>query len=231
MVEDKMKYERIQEGKFLSRPNRFIAEIEIEGKIEICHVKNTGRCKELLIPGVRVYVQKSENPKRKTNWDLISVYKGDTLINMDSQIPNVVVKEWIEQGNLFHTIDLLRPEVVYHNSRFDLYASADSKETFIEVKGVTLEEEGIAMFPDAPTVRGVKHIEELCRCTSEGYEAYIIFVIQMKGIRYFTPYEVRQPEFLEALKKAKKMGVHILALDCIVTKDTIQIDQEVEVRL
>ena len=170
-----MKYERIEIGRFIERPNRFIAYVEIAGKKETVHVKNTGRCAELLTPNASVYVQRAENPDRKTQWDLIGVRKGNRLINMDSQIPNKVVEEWIKQGNLFPDAIVIRPEKTYRKSRFDLYVEEGDRKIFVEVKGVTLEENGIVKFPDAPTERGIKHIEELCEATKEGYEAYIFF--------------------------------------------------------
>ena len=226
-----MKYERIQIGRFLERPNRFIAYIEIDGKKETVHVKNTGRCAELLTPGAKVYVQKSANPERKTQWDLIAVEKGERLVNMDSQIPNAVVKEWLEAGNLFFSPTLIRPETTYGQSRFDLYVEEGERKAFIEVKGVTLEEDGVVRFPDAPTERGVKHVEELMKAKKDGYEAYIVFVIQMKGVRYFTPNDRTHPEFGEALRKAKKAGVQILAYDCKVEADSIVMNEEIPVIL
>ena len=226
-----MKYERIEIGRFIERPNRFIAYVEIAGKKETVHVKNTGRCAELLTPNASVYVQRAENPDRKTQWDLIGVKKGKRMINMDSQIPNKVVEEWIKQGNLFPDAIVIRPEKTYRKSRFDLYVEEGDRKIFVEVKGVTLEENGIVKFPDAPTERGIKHIEELCEATKEGYEAYIFFVIQMKGVRYFTPNMETQPAFGEALKRAKEQGVHVLAYDCKVGKDSIEIGKEVPVLL
>ena len=226
-----MKYERIEKGYFLERPNRFTAFVEIRGKKETVHVKNTGRCAELLVPGAVVYVQESDNPDRKTKWDLICVKKGNRLINMDSQIPNKAVKEWIEAGNLCENPTLLRQEVTYGNSRLDLYAEEGERRIFIEVKGVTLEEDGVVKFPDAPTERGVKHVEELCKAVQDGYEAYIFFVIQMKNVKYFTPNVMMHPEFGDALRKAKEQGVHILAYDCEVKKDEIRIRKEVPVLL
>ena len=166
-----MKYERIEIGRFIERPNRFIAYVEIAGKKETVHVKNTGRCAELLTPNASVYVQRAENPDRKTQWDLIGVKKGKRMINMDSQIPNKVAEEWIKQGNLFPDAIVIRPEKTYRKSRFDLYVEEGDRKIFVEVKGVTLEENGIVKFPDAPTERGIKHIEELCEATKEGYEA------------------------------------------------------------
>lgn len=224
-----MKYERIQVGRFIERPNRFIAYIDIDGAKETVHVKNTGRCAELLKPGATVYVQKSDNPERKTQWDLIGVEKGNRLVNMDSQIPNAVVKEWLEEGNLFDLPLKIQPETTYSKSRFDLYVEAGNRKVFIEVKGVTLEENGVARFPDAPTERGVKHVEELIKALKDGYESYIIFVIQMNGVRYFTPNIDTHPEFAEALRKAKKAGVKILAYDCDVKEDEIRLNSSIPV--
>lgn len=224
-----MKYERIETGFFLERPNRFIAYIEIAGQKEIVHVKNTGRCAELLQPGAEVYVQKADNPERKTQWDLIGVKKGKRMINMDSQIPNKVVEEWLRKGNLFPNATVIRPETTYKQSRFDLYVEEDNRKIFIEVKGVTLEHNGVVKFPDAPTERGIKHLNELCEAVKEGYEAYVFFVIQMKGVKYFTPNMKTHAAFGEALRNAKEQGVHILAYDCKVSKDSIEIAQEVPV--
>lgn len=224
-----MKYDNILEGKFISRPNRFIAHIEVNNKIEICHVKNTGRCKELLTPSAKVFVQESNNPKRKTKFSLIGVIKENRMINMDSQVPNKVALEWLSKGNLFKEITLIRPETKYKNSRFDFYVETKNKKAFIEVKGVTLEEDGVVRFPDAPTERGVKHVNELCECIQDGYDAYIIFVIQMKNVLYFEPNVKMHKEFAEALKKAKECGVNILAVDCEVTEDSINISDYVKV--
>ena len=224
-----MKYERIETGFFLERPNRFIAYIEIAGQKETVHVKNTGRCAELLTPGAEVYVQKADNPERKTQWDLIGVKKGKRMINMDSQIPNKVVEEWIRRGNLFPDATLIKPETTYKQSRFDLYIEEENRKIFIEVKGVTLEHDGVVKFPDAPTERGVKHLNELCEAVKDGYEAYVFFVIQMKGVKYFTPNIKTHAAFGDALRNAQKQGVHILAYDCKVTKDSIEIAQEVPV--
>ena len=223
-----MKYERISRALFLERPNRFIAYAELNGKKETIHVKNTGRCAELLRPGAVIYVQESGNPARKTKWDLIAVEKGDLLINMDSQIPNRVVQEWIKAGNLFPDVSLVRPETTYGNSRFDLYVEAGEKKIFIEVKGVTLEDNGVCRFPDAPSDRAVKHLEELVRAKKEGYDTYVFFVIQMKGAAYFTPNTDTHPAFAETLKKAKAAGVKVLAYDCSVTPDSIRIADPVD---
>lgn len=226
-----MKYEQIEKARFLERPNRFIAYVETERGREVCHVKNTGRCRELLVPGATIYVQRNENPNRKTPLDLITVEKGDRLINMDSQIPNRVVEEWLRAGNLVEAGSFIKPESKYGNSRFDFYMEEVKRKIFMEVKGVTLEEDGVAAFPDAPTLRGIKHIEELCQCRAEGYDAYIFFVIQMDRITYFHPNDRTQPEFGMALKKAKDCGVHLLAYDCQVDTDSIIMGKPVEIRL
>ena len=227
----KMKYENIIKARFISRPNRFIAEVEIDGNIEIAHVKNTGRCKELLTEGTTVYVQKSDNPARKTKYDLITIVKNGMLINMDSQAPNKVFGEWVSQGNFAADVDLIKPECKYGNSRFDFYIEAGGRKIFAEIKGVTLEEEGIVMFPDAPTERGVKHIKELCECVKNGYEGYIFFIIQMEQCKYFTPNKATHPEFAEELKKASECGVNIKAMNCNVTEDELKILKEVEIKL
>ena len=192
-----MDYERIEPAVFRERPNRFM-----NGRQETVHVKNTGRCAELLVPGAAVYVQRCANPERKTKWDLIAVEKGSRMINMDSQIPNRVVQEWIEAGHFAEDVKLVRPETTYGNSRFDLYVEAGERKIFIEVKGVTLEEDGVCLFPDAPSERAVKHLEELTKAVKDGYEAYVFFVIQMKDVRYFTPNRATHPEFADALAKA-----------------------------
>ena len=217
-----MKYDNIFPGEFISRPNRFIANISIDGRPEVCHVKNTGRCRELLIPGTPVYVQRSEKPKRKTKYDLISVYKGDMLINMDSQAPNRVFGEWAN-GGYFGPPTLIRPECRYRSSRFDFYIETAGRKIFVEVKGVTLEENGTLLFPDAPTERGVKHIHELCDCASEGYEAYIFFIAQMERAKLFKPIRRTHPEFAEALLNASKNGVNVACLNCRVTPNTLEI--------
>ncbi len=225
-----MQYQNIIEGKFCSRPNRFIAYVEIDGKEEVCHVKNTGRCKELLIPGVTVYLEESDNPDRKTKYDLIAVQKGERLINMDSQAPNRAFLEWAPRffgGNV-----KIIPEKKYKNSRFDFYIeTADGKIHFVEIKGVTLEQDGVVLFPDAPTERGIKHLMELCDCVREGYGAYVFFVIQMRGVEYFTPNRITHPEFADVLIQAKEAGVKVYAVDCDVTAGTMNICDFVEVVL
>lgn len=226
-----MKYQNVIEGIFVSRPNRFTAQVMLNEKTEICHVKNTGRCKEMLIPGAKVYLEMAENPNRKTKYDLIAVKKGEKMINMDSQITNAAVEEWIKEGNLFSNLTYIRREKTFGKSRFDLYAEYDGKRAFVEVKGVTLEQEHVARFPDAPTQRGVKHVEELCRCVEEGYEAYLIFLIQMKGVTRLEPNWETHRQFGEALQKAAQIGVQILAYDCVVKADEIKMDQQVPVFL
>lgn len=226
-----MIYKNIKSGKFISRPNRFIAEVEVDGKSEICHVKNTGRCRELLVPGADVYVQVSDNPKRKTKYDLISVYKEDELVNIDSQAPNKVFGEWIECGNYFENVKLVKPECKYKNSRFDFYIETDTEKIFAEIKGVTLEKNGVLMFPDAPTERGVKHIRELIECVNEGYSAYIFFIVQMEKCLYFIPNVKTHPEFAEALSEAEKQGVNIKCLNCRVKPDSLVINNFVEIKI
>lgn len=230
-----MKYLHVVKAKFIERPNRFIALVDIGGSVQKAHVKNTGRCRELLIPGTDVFLEEHDNPARKTKYSLIAVDKGGHLINMDSQIPNAVVAEYIEKGGIFGSeaaghIKVLR-EKTYKDSRFDIYAGLDERKIFIEVKGVTLEEDHIARFPDAPTVRGLKHIRGLMNAVADGYEAYIIFVIQMKGIKHFEPNYRTQPEFGQMLKEAKNAGVHLMAFECDVTEDAIEICGEVPVFL
>ena len=227
-----MKYKNIVNGKFQSRPNRFIAMVDIDGKVETCHVKNTGRCKELLLPGAEVYLEKSGNPNRKTAYDLVGVKKGKVLINMDSQAPNQAVKEWLEKEVYFKNITYLKPECKYGNSRVDFYLeTAEERKIFIEVKGVTLEEEGVARFPDAPTLRGIKHMKELEQAVQQGYEAYILFVIQMKGIKWFEPNDRTHSEFGDTLRQVAQNGVGVLAYDCSITKESMELDMPVEVRL
>lgn len=226
-----MIYSNIKKAKFIDRPNRFIANVEIDEKREVCHVKNTGRCKELLIPDATIFVQESDRLKRKTNYDLISVYKDSILVNIDSQVPNKVFHEWVLSSGFFQNIVLIKPEYKYNSSRFDFYIETFEKKILVEVKGVTLEENGVAMFPDAPTLRGLKHINELVRSIDEGYETYIFFIIQMKGISYFTPNIATHKDFGDALKIAKKKGVNILAMDCIVTENSIKADSFIEVRV
>ena len=225
-----MRYEKMVPGTFLSRPNRFIAHIDIAGKPEICHVKNTGRCRELLPAGAKVWCLDAASPTRKTRYDLIAVQKGERLINMDSQAPNAAVKEWLLAGGL-GKIENLRPECRRGNSRFDFAFGKEGKLCFLEVKGVTLETEGICAFPDAPTDRGVKHLRELTELTQQGLGAYVLFVIQMADVNYLRPNDETDPAFGNALRKAHAAGVQILAMDCAVTPDSMVLRKPVEVRL
>lgn len=224
-----MKYENIKKGTFVSRPNRFIANVIINGKEEVCHVKNTGRCKELLIPGCEVILEEGKNPLRKTKYDLIAVYKGKRLINIDSQAPNKVFGEWA--GEYFKDLSLIKNEVKFENSRFDFYIEENGRKIFAEIKGVTLEKDGACLFPDAPTERGVKHINELCKAIELGYEAYIFFVVQMDNVKYFTPNNETHKAFADVLKKADKKGVKIKCFNCIVKEDELLIKDEVKVVL
>lgn len=254
-----MKYEHTVTGRFLERPNRFIAYVEVNGQSVVCHVKNTGRCKELLIPGCTVILEfhpRAKEMGRKTEFDLIAVYKGDLLINMDSQAPNRAALEWMEQlaqkEPEDEALQALRPfdspkpiwrprrirrEVVHGDSRFDLAFTLENQQTgalkpaFMEVKGVTLEENGIVRFPDAPTERGIKHLQGLSRAVSEGFEAFVLFVIQMKGVREFRPNDETHKAFGDALRAGAGAGLHILALDCEVEEASIEIRREVKIIL
>ena len=221
-----MRYEKVVDGCFVSRPNRFIARVLVNGKEETVHVKNTGRCRELLVPGCRVYLSASAHLARKTAFDLVAVEKmregnAPLLINMDAQAPNAVAEEWLRAGNLFPKGSVIRREVTYGGSRFDFYLEHGGRRAYLEVKGVTLEERGQARFPDAPTERGVKHVRELAACLAQGYEAYILFVIQMGEVRQFSPNDVTHKAFGDALREAAERGVKIMALDCTVTPDSL----------
>ena len=233
-----MKYSNITTGTFISRPNRFLAHVLVNGVDTLCHVKNTGRCRELLQPEAKLILQHHDNPARRTDYSVIGVYKGDVLINMDSQAPNQAAYEWVVAGadGIFGNVVEVKREKTYGNSRFDLYVESVDEDgvlhrTFIEVKGVTLEQDGVARFPDAPTERGVKHVEELTACLQDGYEACILFVIQMKGIRHWEPNWVTHEAFGEALCRAKEAGVRLLAYDCLVTEDSMQIDASLPIVL
>ena len=223
-----MQYQQVRKGHFLARPNRFIAQVELDGRTETVHVKNTGRCRELLVPGATVYVEGSDNPKRKTKYDLIAVEKGSLLINMDAQAPNHLFAEWARAGKFRENLTLLRPETTWGNSRFDFYWE-DSLGTrgFVEVKGVTLEEEGLALFPDAPTERGVKHLRELIACRAAGYEAAVCFVVQMAGMKGFSPNKRTHPAFGAALREARDAGVEIMVEGCTVTPEQVEISHTV----
>ncbi|HIT31760.1 MAG TPA: DNA/RNA nuclease SfsA [Candidatus Enterenecus stercoripullorum] len=227
-----MRYHAVRPARFLSRPNRFIAQVELGGREETVHVKNTGRCRELLVPGRTVYLEESSNPQRKTRFDLIAVDKDGLLINMDAQAPNQVFAEWAGAGHFRENLTLLRPETTWGGSRFDFYwEDAAGARGFVEVKGCTLEERGLAMFPDAPTLRGVKHLRELARAQGEGYECSVCIVLQMKGCRRFCPNERTHPEFGQALREAAQAGVQVLALDCRAAPDRLEIDGPVPVSL
>ena len=225
-----MRYENMIPGIFRSRPNRFIAHIEIDGAEEVCHVKNTGRCRELLPPGVAVWCQKSSNPNRKTEYDLITVQKGERLINMDSQAPNIAAGEWLKNGGL-GAIDDLKPEVFHGDSRFDFSFTKDGRRCFLEVKGVTLENDGVCAFPDAPTERGAKHLRGLTAAAREGYGAYVLFVIQMADVKYLHPNDATDPAFSAALRDAAANGVTVIAMDCAVTENEMTIRMPVLVKL
>ncbi len=218
-------------GRFLDRPNRFIAHVEIGGEVQVCHVKNTGRCRELLIPGAAVWCQHHEDPKRKTAWSLITVQKGERLINMDSQIPNKLAYDYVNSGGLGFLPDFIKAEQTWGSSRFDLYFEAGEKKGFVEVKGVTLETDGVASFPDAPTERGRKHLLELEKAVEAGYEAWVLFVLQMDKMVRFEPNRPRDPQFAETLCKVTGNGVQVRAVECAVVPDGLEITGEVPVVL
>lgn len=223
-----MKYNNIRKAKFISRPNRFIAHCELDGETVVCHVKNTGRCKELLIKDTEVFLTESSNPMRKTKYDLIAVRKNTETVNIDSQAPNVVAGEYLRQ---ICPDAVVRPETKYGNSRFDFYIENGEEKIFLEVKGVTLEKDGVALFPDAPTERGVKHINELVECLKNGYSAKILFVVQMENITAFSPNDETHKAFGDALRNAYKAGVGITAVNCCVTADSMIIKENVPIIL
>ena len=230
-----MRYQNIHKAKFISRPNRFIAECELNGEKVVAHVKNTGRCRELLVEGATVYLDEPIGKDRKTKYDLVAVEKvvdsGVVLINMDSQAPNEVAEEFLRKSVIFPCDASIRREVTKGNSRFDFCIESGDRITYLEVKGCTLENGGIASFPDAPTERGVKHIEELIHLKKQGFDAAILFVVQMKGITEFRPNDFTHKAFGDALRLANESGVKIFAYDCIVTPDSLIIDQPVKVKL
>ena len=225
-----MRYSNMIPGKFQSRPNRFVAQVMIDGQVQTVHVKNTGRCRELLTPNATVWCQKSDNPNRKTQFDLITVRKGERLINMDSQAPNIAAGEWLRAGGL-GKIEELKAETVHGDSRFDFSFTLDGKRCFLEVKGVTLEDDGVCAFPDAPTERGVKHLKGLTQAAKDGYGAFVLFVIQMPDVKYLHPNDLTDPAFGAALREAAANGVTVLAMDCAVTEDTMQLRLPVLVKL
>ena len=222
-----LQYTTVIPAEFCSRPNRFIAICKVAGQETVCHVKNTGRCKELLIPGCRVFLTPGENPARKTPYDLIAVEKEGEMINIDSVAPNKAAGEWLP--SFLPQGAVVRPETKFGNSRMDFYAKAGEQEFLIEVKGVTLKQNGVALFPDAPTTRGVKHLKELTHAVKQGYTCYVLFVIQMKGVTQFSPNRQTDPDFAETLKEAQDAGVSVLALDCTVTPNSMEIHGEIPV--
>lgn len=231
-----MNYQQVVEGIFLARPNRFIAQVKIGGIIETVHVKNTGRCRELLIPGCRVWLERAAKPARKTKYDLIAVEKQrpglpPLLINMDAQAPNAAAEEWLRCSGLFSPQAVIRREVTHQSSRFDFYIEDDGMRTFLEVKGVTLEQDGVVMFPDAPTQRGVRHVEELIQCRAQGIRACILFVVQMEEARCFRPNDAAHPAFGDALRRASQAGVEIFAVKCRVTPDEMVMTEQIPVIL
>ncbi len=225
-----MEYRDMVPGVFLARPNRFIAKVMIDGQEQTVHVKNTGRCRELLPPGAQVWCQRARNPQRKTGFDLITVKKGNRLINMDSQAPNIAAGQWLAQGGLGE-VTQLRAETTHGDSRFDFSFQKDGRLCFLEVKGVTLETDGVCAFPDAPTQRGARHLRGLAQVVREGYGAYVLFVIQMLDVQYLHPNRATDPDFADALAEAAAAGVQILAMDCLVTKDSMTISSPVPVKL
>ena len=225
-----MQYGKMVPGSFLARPNRFVAHVEINGAVQVVHVKNTGRCRELLPVGARVWCLESDNPNRKTKYDLITVQKGERLINMDSQAPNAAAREWLRSGG-FGAVENIRAEAYEGDSRFDFSFTKDGRKCFLEVKGVTLENDGVCAFPDAPTERGTKHLKGLTRLAKKGYGAYVLFVIQMADVKYLHPNDVTDPAFGAALREAAENGVQILAMDCAVTEDSMMIRLPVLVKL
>ena len=226
-----IRYEKMKQGVFLARPNRFVAHVRLDGREEVCHVKNTGRCRELLLPGAEVWCQHHDDPGRKTAWSLITVRKGERLVNLDSQVPNKLALDYVKQGGLGFAPQMVKPEQTYGNSHFDLYYEAGERRGFVEVKGVTLEDGGVARFPDAPTQRGRKHLLELQTAVEAGFDAWVLFVIQMADIRRFEPNWPRDPDFAEALCRAAEHGVQVRAVECFVTEDSLAITKEVPVAL
>ena len=230
-----MTYPNIRPGIFIKRPNRFIAHVEVDGAEEICHVKNTGRCRELLVPGAKVWLVESDNPERKTRFDLVAVEKvradGTLLINMDSQAPNHIFREWAEAGNFRPGLKILRGETTYGNSRFDFYWEDSEKRGFVEIKGVTLEHDGVVRFPDAPTERGVKHLEELISAKAAGYEAAVCFIVQMEGMDHLEPNDATHPAFGDALRKCAAAGVEVFALECETAPGYVKAVREIPIKL
>lgn len=225
-----MKYLNTCTGTFVERPNRFIAYVEVDGKQEKCHVKNTGRCKELLIPGAKVILDRSSDPKRSTKFDLVSVYKGDMLVNIDSQAPNKIVQESYENIDFLKGLSYIRPEFTIDDSRIDIYGEGQGRKVLMEIKGVTLEIDGTALFPDAPTERGLKHVRELQKALGEGYESCIFFLVQMRGPEHFTPNYEMHMEFALEVEKAYMKGVKVLVYDCVVKEDEILLGNRMDIK-
>lgn len=224
-----MRYENLLAAEFVERLNRFVAVVNLNGEQVKCHVRNTGRLKELLIPAAKVFIEESDNLARKYKYSLLQVMKGDVPVNIDSQAPNKMALEWAKE--YFGAEAVVKPEHTYGDSRFDLYIEIGARRIFVEVKGVTLEREQVAYFPDAPTERGVKHLCELAESVKQGYEAYILFVIQMKGVDEFRPNDSTQPKFGDALRYAAAEGVKVLAYDCVVSEGEVYIDKPIPVKL
>ena len=224
-----MRYESVITGRFLCRPNRFVAHVLVDGETVVCHVKNTGRCRELFVQDAKVVLAPGENPARKTRYDVIAVFKGDKLINIDSQAPNKVFREWAEGGGFLPGANLIRPEYTYGQSRLDFYVEAGEMRCLVEVKGVTLEENGHVRFPDAPTQRGARHVRELSAAVAQGFACYVVFVIQMCGVHSFSPNEDTDPGFAKELRQAAEAGVHVLAYDCRVAEDYLALGDPVPV--
>lgn len=225
-----MRYSKISSATFIKRPNRFIAKVMLDGEETTVHVKNTGRCEEILVPDTEVILAHSDNPDRKTKYDLVSAYKGDLLINIDSQAPNKVYGEALADGRIYGDVSI-RPEKTHGDSRFDFYIEKDGKGNFTEVKGVTLENDGMVLFPDAPTERGVKHLRGLARSISEGFNASAVFIVQMSEADYFTPNYEMHEEFGIALEEAAKAGVDVTAYTCHVTEDSVELSEQIPVKL
>ena len=223
-------YDRVIEGEFISRPNRFIAICRIEGREETCHVKNTGRCKELLVPGCRVILNRCDGERRKTKYDLVAVYKGKMLVNIDSQAPNKVFREFADCGK-FIGYARIYPEKKFGNSRFDFYMEKEARRIICEIKGVTLEENGVCSFPDAPTTRGQRHVSELTDLVGQGYDCHIVFIVQMHGMKYLVPNRDNDPIFAERLITARQAGVKITALECAVSEDSMTVCGEIPVKI
>ena len=226
-----MQYSDIHKAAFLERPNRFIAHCTVDGRLETVHVKNTGRCRELLVPGATVYLEKSSNPNRKTAYDLVTVETPFGLVNMDAAAPNQVAGELLRAGAILSSPTLVRPEVRFGASRLDFYAENDRQQLFVEVKGVTLRQGEWAVFPDAPTVRGAKHMGELVQAVAQGYRAMALLIVQMGGCTAFRPNRETDPAFCRALRDARAAGVEVRAVDCRVTPNTVTVNRELPVDL